>query len=195
MKQSAALAVLCLCGASVHAVAGSVPEEVKRTPAVRALIAQHAGSVRADEVRVFHTTGFPEVLRFTFYISDLGERLLGVAVNGTWVDAGYEIDPIPPQATRLVLQARAWSTLDQDRRRALALRWIEDWFPPGDGSQTAADGGHPSESSIEGEEVVVSVWRIRRSTSVAGPRVRRDAVATRYRFKVDGSMSVSGGTP
>lgn len=116
------------------------------------------------------------------YIADAGEVPIAMIVDGSWVDWS------PAEAARHILQAQGWSTLDEDGRKALALRWIKDSLPPGRSIQTDVHGGHLPEISLENGDVIVRAWLIRSSTSIGGLRVARDQVATLFRFKTDGSM-------
>jgi hypothetical protein len=166
------------------------------TRAERAMITQRFGKHPSYHVSVSRSSRFPEVLRVEEYIDDAGFMPLATLVDGAWVQVDAGGNPWGPmEAMRRVLEARGWPTLDDGRRKALALSWVEDSLPPGWGSQTAAEaGGHVPELSIEQGDVIVRVWLIRRSTSIAGPRVSSDSVATIYRFKPDGSMTVADPT-
>lgn len=162
----------------------------KLTPAERATITQHLGKRMPYHTGVQRIDGFPEVLRVTQYIDDLGTMTLAMIVDGVWLDWGLQgLSWIPDEATRHVLQARGWPTLDQDKRKSLALRWIMSALPPDFEGQTTKDGGHAPEVSVENADVIVRIWLIHHGTSIAGPRVTRDRAPTVFRFKPDGSMS------
>ena len=211
LKQILLVAVMILDGCDSPATEASAPDGgLKLTQAERAIITQHFGEHWLDHINVnrsingthsidvTRSTEFPEVLQVTNGINDAGWQPRAMIVDGAWLDwnpapavmmmDGRWIDWSPAEATRRVLQARGWSTLDDDGRKKLALRWIIDSFPPNLSSQTAADGGHPPEVSIEDGHVIVRVWLIRRSTSIGGRSVSRYPYATMFRFKPDGSM-------
>jgi hypothetical protein len=134
--------------------------------------------------------GFPEVLRVSHYIDDAGEMTLAMIADGEWVDwGGNSRSWIPEEVTHRVLQSRGWPTLDQDKRKSLALGWITSSLPPDYKSQTGADGGHAPAISLENADVIVQVWLTHFGTSFSGPRVTRDRNPTVFRFKPDGSMS------
>ncbi|MGC1523792.1 MAG: hypothetical protein WA803_19780 [Steroidobacteraceae bacterium] len=165
--------------------------ELTRTE--QTVIIQHFGKHPSYHVGVSRSRRFPEVLRVEQYIDDAGYRPLGTIVDGAWIESGDLWSPV--EAARRVLMARGWTGLDDGRRKALALQWVEDSLPPGWSSQTSAEeGGHAPELSVEGGDVIVRVWLIRRGTSVAGPRVSRDSSASVFRFKPDGSMTEADST-
>jgi hypothetical protein len=186
-----------ISGDSLKPIPSPEPEwGAKLTHAEQALLTQHFGKHPPYHVGVSRSRGFPEVLRVEQYIDDAGYRSLGIIVDGAWIETDiYGILWSPVEATRHVLMARGWTGLDDGRRKALALQWVEDSLPPGWSSQTSAEeGGHAPELSVEDGDVVVRVWLIRRGTSVAGPRVSRDSNASVFRFKPDGSMTEADST-
>ncbi len=156
----------------------------KLTRAEQAVITQHFGKHPPYHVGASRSRGFPEVLRVEQYVDDAGYMPLGIIVDGAWIESGvYGILWSPVEATRRVLMARGWTGLDDGRRKALALQWVEDSLPPGWSSQTSAEeGGHAPELSVEDGDVIIRVWLTRRGTSVAGPRVSRDSSASVFRF-------------
>jgi hypothetical protein len=166
------------------------------TRAEHDVITKHFGKHPPYHVGVSRSRGFPEVLRVQQYIDDAGYRPLGIIVDGVWIESGiYGILWSAGEATRHVLMARGWTGLDDARRKALALQWVEDSLPPGWSCQTSAEGGgHAPELSVEDGDVIVRVWLIRRVTSIAGPRVSRDSSASVFRFKLDGSMTEADST-
>jgi hypothetical protein len=182
---------LCLLSGSNHpATAGAAPYgNIKLTSAERAQLASHLGKRLGYHESIERSSEFPEVLRIVEYIDDLGPRTEAMIVDGVWIDwSAHWMFWIPEEATHRVLQARGWSTLDDTKREALALRWIIDTLPPGFSAQTGAGGGHAPEVAIEGGDVVVKVWLFRRFTSIAGPRVTQEQAPRVFRFKQDGSM-------
>jgi hypothetical protein len=186
-----------ISGDSLKLASSPEPEwGAKLTRSEQAVIIQHFGKHPPYHVGVSRSRGFPEVLRVEQYIDDAGYRPLGTIVDGAWIESGvYSILWSPVEATRRVLMARGWTGLDDDRRKALALQWVEDSLPPGWSSQTSAEeGGHAPELAVEDGDVVIRVWLIRRGTSVAGPRVGRDSSASVFRFKPDGTMTEADST-
>lgn len=164
------------------------------TPVERTLIKRHFGRRLPYHVSVSRSAEFPEVLRLTEYIDDVGAFPFAMIVDGAWIESGVDAQfaaTIPLEATRRVLQARGWPTLGEAERKALALRWIEDALPPSFRSQTVAQGGHAPQVSIEDGDVIVRVWLVRTMTSIAGPRVTRNNFATVFRIKPDGSIGDS----
>jgi hypothetical protein len=185
---------------------GRVPVDVKRsapspepewgadlTPAERAVLAEHFGTHPDSSMRVSRSKAFPEVLRVQRYVPDVGRMPSGIVVNGAWIESNdYSVPGTPAEATRRVLIAHGWTRLDEGRRKALALQWVEDSLPPGWSSQTSAEeDGHAPELSFEQGDVIVRLWLVRRSESMAGPRVSRDSAASVFRFKADGSTTSS----
>jgi hypothetical protein len=163
---------------------------IKLTSTERATITQHLGKRLPYHVGVSRIDGFPEVLRVSQYIDDAGLMTLAMIVDGAWIEwGGNGLSWIPDEVTHHVLQARGWPTLDQSKRKSLALRWIISALPPDFSSQTTADGGHAPEVSVENTDVIVRIWLIHSGTSIAGPRITRYRAPTVFRFKPDGSMS------
>ena len=191
MRQAVLIALWLLYGSNHAAIAGSAPYgNIKLSPSERALIEEHVGKRLGYHQSIERSTEFPEVLRIVRYIDDVGPRTEAMIADGVWVDwGGHWGFWIPEEATRHVLQARGWSTLDDGKRKVLALRWVMDALPPGFSAQSAADGGHAPDIRVEGGDVVVRIWLIARFTSIAGPRVTRDQAPHIFRFKPDASMA------
>jgi hypothetical protein len=163
----------------------------KLTPAEEAVITEHFGIHPPFHVRAFRSRVFPEVLRVEKYMDYAGYMPIGTLVNGVWIEPGvYGILWDPGEATRRVLMAHGWTGLDDDRRKLLARQWVEDSIPMGWSTQTGAEpGGHALELSVEGADVIVRVWLIRRGGGIAGPRVTQDRDPNILRFKPDGSVT------
>jgi hypothetical protein len=180
-----------ISGGSSNRAPKSEPEwGTELTRAEKAVITAHFGKHPPYHVDISRSRGFPEVLRAEQYVDDAGYMPVATIVDGTWIESGiHSVLWSPEEATRRVLMARGWAGLDDGRRKALALQWIEDSLPPGWSIQKITDeGGHSPEVSVEEGDVIVRVWLTRRGTTIAGPRFSRDTSASIFRFKPDGSM-------
>ena len=178
---------------------GTPDQDLKLTPAERAVLEHHFGKALSDDLSIHRSAEFPEVLRISglTHNSDSAQWAgLAMIVGGVWIDGGgsgafmlSQTFWLSDQATRQILQTRGWSTLDESQRKMLVLRWIIDSRPLDSNIQTGANGGHAAEVDVEGRDIVVRVWLIEYLTNIAGRHAIQQQEPRIFRFKPDGSMT------